>query len=469
MVKDAPADVPPTPVVDGDVLAGPQAKAAARPVWSHGADGVPDAATAWAVATGFKPKAGSVLLVPDGSGRAPAAALIGLGEPADPLACGALATQLPDGDWFVANPQATDIALATLGFCLGAYRFDRYRKPRPRGARLVPDGSFDAARVAAVAQAVWMTRDLVNTPTNDMGPAAIEAAARALAETSGAAVAVIEGAALLAGNLPMVHAVGRASVTPPRLIDVTWGDPAAPKLTLVGKGVAFDTGGLDIKPASAMRNMKKDMGGAANVLGLAHMIMALGLNVRLRVLIPAVENAIAGNAFRPGDVYPTRKGITVEIGHTDAEGRLILADALTLAAEEAPDLIIDMATLTGAARVALGPAIVPFYTGDDDLAAAVAAAGEATRDPLWRMPLWRDYETNLSSTVADCNNVTTDGFAGSVTAALFLAKFVEDPARWLHCDLFAWTPTARPHAPVGGEAQAIRALLAVLEQRYGRG
>lgn len=458
--------MPHLPEIDGAVLLPPDKKADARPVWIHGSDAVPKAVTAWAEAVGFKPDAGSVIVVPSEDSQAPGAALIALGKTPDSLACGALATRLPAGDWYIANPGATDIALATLGFCLGAYRFDAYKKAPLRNVRFVLDEAVGADRVRTAAEAVWMTRDLVNTPTNDMGPDAIEAAARALAEHHGASIAVTAGDELLAQNLPMIHTVGRASMIAPRLIDITWGDADAPRITLVGKGVAFDTGGLDIKPASAMRNMKKDMGGAANVLGLAHMVMSAGLKVRLRVLVPAVENAIAGNAFRPGDVYPTRKGITVEIGHTDAEGRLILADALTLASEESPEMIVDMATLTGAARVALGPAIVPFYTDDDALADAIAAAGKSVSDPMWRMPLWRGYEGNLSSTVADCNNVTTDGYAGSITAALFLAKFVDDPARWVHCDIFAWNPTAKPHAPVGGEAQAIRALFSVLEQRY---
>ncbi len=463
MVNSSPSA---SPKIDGDLLIQPDHTSSARPVWVHGGDGVPDAVSAWADAVGFKADSGSVLIVPNDDGRAPAAALVALGKTPDPLACGALATKLPAGDWFIANPDATDIALATLGFCLGAYRFDRYRDHPVRGVRLVMDGRVDGPALIAAAEAVWMTRDLVNTPTNDMGPDAIEAAARAIAARGNAAIDVIEGDALLEHNFPMVHAVGRASAIAPRLIDMTWGNDTAPRVTLVGKGVAFDTGGVDIKPASAMRNMKKDMGGAANVLGLARMIMDAGLDVRLRVLIPAVENAIAGNAFRPGDVYPTRKGVTVEIGHTDAEGRLILADALTLAGEEKPDLIVDMATLTGAARVALGPAIAPFYTDGDDLAGAIASASAASRDPMWRLPLWRGYEANLSSTVADCCNVTTDGFAGSVTAALFLARFVDDPTRWVHCDLFAWNPTAKPHAPVGGEAQAIRALFAMIAERY---
>ena len=264
----------------------------------------------------------------------------------------------------------------------------------------------------------------------------------------------------------MIHAVGRASAEAPRLIDMLWGAADAPKVTLVGKGVCFDTGGLDIKPSSGMLLMKKDMGGAANVLGLASMIMAAGLKVRLRVLIPAVENAISGNAFRPGDVLASRKGITVEIGNTDAEGRLVLADALALADEEMPQLLVDMATLTGAARVALGPDLPPFYTQDDLLAAELSDAALAAADPLWRMPLWKPYDAKLSSKVADMNNVTTDGFAGSITAALFLQRFVEKAGAWAHFDIFAWSPNDRPHCPIGGEAQGIRALELLLSKRY---
>jgi leucyl aminopeptidase len=265
----------------------------------------------------------------------------------------------------------------------------------------------------------------------------------------------------------MIHAVGRASTGAPRLIDMSWGPGDAPKVTLVGKGVCFDTGGLDIKPSSGMLLMKKDMGGAANVLGLASMIMAAKLNVRLRVLIPAVENSIAGNAFRPGDVLRSRKGITVEIGNTDAEGRLVLADALALADEEQPALLIDMATLTGAARVALGPDLPPFYTADETLAADLAAASVAVEDPLWRMPLWRPYDAKLSSKIADINNVTTDGFAGSITAALFLKRFVEKTHSWAHFDIFAWNPVDRPYGLTGGEAQGIRALERVIAGRFG--
>jgi len=311
-----------------------------------------------------------------------------------------------------------------------------------------------------------MVRGLINTPTNDLGPDGIEAAARALADEFGAALSVISGDALLAENFPMIHAVGRASAVAPRLIDMTWGPADAPRVTLVGKGVAFDTGGLDIKPASGMLLMKKDMGGAANVLGLTRIVMGEKLPVRLRVLIPAVENAIAGNAFRPGDILRSRNGKTVEIGNTDAEGRLILADALSLADEEAPEILVDMATLTGAARVALGPDLPPFYTDDEALAEAITEASVAVHDPLWRLPLWKPYAKNLASKIADINNVTTDGFAGSVTAALFLQGFVSQAKSWVHFDVFGWRPQAGPTGPAGGEAQAMRALAKVLRERY---
>ncbi|TIV51932.1 MAG: leucyl aminopeptidase family protein, partial [Mesorhizobium sp.] len=358
--------------------------------------------------------------------------------------------------------------LAALALVLGGYVFTRYGRKPGKALRFALPSGADGAHVRRIAEGVFLARDLVNTPTSDMGPAELEEAARTLAAAHGADISVIAGDDLLARNFPMIHAVGRASTGAPRLIDMTWGPGDAPKVTLVGKGVCFDTGGLDIKPSSGMLLMKKDMGGAANVLGLASMIMAAKLDVRLRVLIPAVENSIAGDAFRPGDVLRSRKGITVEIGNTDAEGRLVLADALSLADEERPALLIDMATLTGAARVALGPDLPPFYTGDEALASDLAAASLAVEDPLWRMPLWRPYDAKLSSKVADINNVTTDGFAGSITAALFLKRFVEKTPSWAHFDIFAWNPADRPHGLMGGEGQGIRALERIIAKRFGR-
>jgi leucyl aminopeptidase len=300
-----------------------------------------------------------------------------------------------------------------------------------------------------------------------MGPAELEEAARALAHRHGASVQVTVGDDLLAQNYPLIHAVGRAAASAPRLIDMTWGDSAHPKVTLVGKGVCFDTGGLDIKPEAGMLNMKKDMGGAACMLALAHMLMDRGTKIRLHVLIPAVENAISGSAFRPRDIYRSRNGLTVEIGNTDAEGRLILADAIALADQEKPELIADMATLTGAARVALGTEIPPIYTDDDELAAALANCAISENDPLWRMPLWRPYDQLLDSKVADINNVASGGFGGSITAALFLRRFVSQAKAWLHCDIYAWNLTANPGRPEGGECQAARALYALLVSRYG--
>jgi leucyl aminopeptidase len=314
---------------------------------------------------------------------------------------------------------------------------------------------------------VTLARDLINTPANDMGPAELEAAARSLAARHRADIRVIVGEELLTENFPLIHAVGRASERAPRLIELKWGDKDDPRVSLVGKGVCFDSGGLDIKPENAMVLMKKDMGGAASVLALAHMIMDRGLKVQLTVVIPAVENSISGAAFRPRDVYRSRKGLTVEVGNTDAEGRLILADALALADESAPELLIDMGTLTGAARVALGPDVPPFYTEDEALAAALARHAATENDPLWRLPLWQPYSALLDSKVADLNNVSTGNFAGSIICALFLKRFVEAAKAWLHIDIYAWTPTAKPGRPEGGECQAARALYALIAARYG--
>ena len=428
------------------------------------AAGLAPSGIAWASANGFSGETGRTLVLPGENGTV-VGALFGTGDGEGTLAVGALAKTLPEGDWYFATtpsePELTAIALV-----LGGYVFTRYGKKPGKALRFALPSGVDAARVRRTAEGVFLTRDLVNTPTSDMGPDELEKAVRTLAAAHKAEVQVIKGDDLLKQNFPMIHAVGRASVGAPRLVDMTWGPKNAPKLTLVGKGVCFDTGGLDIKPSSGMLLMKKDMGGAANVLGLASIIMAAGLKVRLRVLIPAVENSIAGNAFRPGDVLTSRKGITVEIGNTDAEGRLVLADALALADDEEPQMLIDMATLTGAARVALGPDLPPFYTDDEKLASDLAAASVAVEDPLWRMPLWRPYDAKLSSKIADINNVTTDGFAGSITAALFLKRFVEKTAAWAHFDIFAWNPSDRPYGPAGGEAQGIRALERVISSRY---
>ncbi|UVK38946.1 leucyl aminopeptidase family protein [Mesorhizobium sp. AR10] len=435
-------------------------------VASDGLDaaGLAPSSIAWASANGFSGEAGRTLVVP-GENGAVAGALFGIGNGESALAFGALARALPEGDWHFASAPA-EPELAAIAVALGGYVFTRYGKKPGKALRFALPPGVDVARVDRIADGVFLTRDLVNTPTSDMGPDELEKAVRTLAVARKAEMSVIKGDDLLTQNFPMIHAVGRASVGAPRLIDMAWGPKDAPKVTLVGKGVCFDTGGLDIKPPSGMLLMKKDMGGAANVLGLASMIMAAGLKVRLRVLIPAVENSIAGNAFRPGDVLTSRKGITVEIGNTDAEGRLVLADALALADDEEPQLLIDMATLTGAARVALGPDLPPFYTGDEALASELAVASVAVEDPLWRMPLWRPYDAKLLSKIADINNVTTDGFAGSITAALFLKRFVEKTTAWAHFDIFAWNPSDRPYGPAGGEAQGIRALERIISKRY---
>ncbi|MER9330886.1 leucyl aminopeptidase family protein [Mesorhizobium sp. M0488] len=429
------------------------------------AAGLPPSTIAWARANGFSGETGRTLALPGENGTL-GGALFGMGDDDDALALGALAKALPEGDWHFASTPA-EPELAAIALALGGYVFTRYGKKPGKTLRFALPAGADADRVRRTVDGVFLARDLVNTPSSDMGPDDLERAVRAVAGAHKAHVSVIKGDDLLAQNFPMIHAVGRASLGAPRLIDMIWGQQGAPKVTLVGKGVCFDTGGLDIKPSSGMLLMKKDMGGAANVLGLASMIMAAGLNVRLRVLIPAVENSIAGNAFRPGDVLASRKGMSVEIGNTDAEGRLVLADALALADDEEPQLLVDMATLTGAARVALGPDLPPFYTGDEALASDLAAASVAVEDPLWRMPLWRPYDAKLSSKIADINNVTTDGFAGSITAALFLKRFVEKTPSWAHFDIFAWNPADRPHGPAGGEAQGIRALERIISKRFG--
>ncbi|MGH6874442.1 MAG: leucyl aminopeptidase family protein, partial [Aestuariivirgaceae bacterium] len=350
-----------------------------------------------------------------------------------------------------------------------AYAFSRYRRTPDPAAALVCPKDLDREGLIREAEAVYLARDLINTPASDLGPRELEAAVRSLARQNGARVAAISGKALIAG-FPMIHAVGKAAAPDraPRLIDLRWGGERAPKVTLVGKGVCFDTGGLDIKPAAGMLIMKKDMGGAANVLALARMIMTAKLPLRLRVLIPAVENAISADAFRPGDILRSRKGLSVEVGNTDAEGRLILADALRYADEERPDLLIDMATLTGAARVALGPDLPPFYTDDDGLSGELLKSAGAENDPLWRLPLWSPYERLIESKFADINNASEGGFAGSILAALFLKRFVEQAKTHVHLDIFGWTPAPRPGRPLGGEAQGIRALFALLKDRYGR-
>ena len=428
----------------------------------------------WLRALGFKAAARRHALLPDAAGNV-AGAVLGLGDPADLAPCepaetlvGLLPPVLPAGNWHIATPMP-DMSLVALAWALGAYRFRRYKSatadPLPR--LVVPEG-VDRNRLLALAEGIALGRDMINTPANDMGPEEIEAAALRVARHHGATAVSIVGDDLLARNFPLIHAVGRASPRAPRLVDVTAGRPDAPKVTIVGKGIAFDTGGLDIKPSSGMLLMKKDMGGAATALALAHMVLASGLDVRLRLILACAENSVSGSSFRPGDVIRSRAGRSVEIGNTDAEGRLVLADALALADEDAPEHLFTFATLTGAARVALGPEIMPFYCDDNGLAAAVAAAGDAVGDAVWRMPLSTPYEAWLDSQIADMNNVAEGGFAGSIVGAMFLRRFVVRARRFAHFDIYGWRPQAKALGPRGGEAQAARAVFEVLCQRYGR-
>ncbi|HEX2113272.1 MAG TPA: leucyl aminopeptidase family protein [Alphaproteobacteria bacterium] len=425
---------------------------------------------AWVQGSGFKAAAGELCLLPGRDG-APAGALVGIagdGGPDDLWTAAGLSGRLPEGSWRFdpepAGPEATRLA---LGWALGAYSFTRYKQPGRAAAELVWPARADRGYVERAARAAALVRDLVNTPAEDMGPAELAKAAAAMARRLGMTTRVIEGEALLEKNFPLIHAVGRASQRAPRLIDLAWGKAAHPKVTLVGKGVCFDTGGLDIKSDAGMKLMKKDMGGAAHALGLAQMIVEAKLPVRLRVLVPAVENAVAGNALRPLDVVKSRKGLTVEIGNTDAEGRLILADALTEASRDKPALLVDFATLTGAARVALGPELPALFCNDDALADELARHAAAEADPLWRLPLWQPYRKRLDSKVADLNNIAEGGFAGSIYAALFMQDFIEPGIPWLHFDLFAWNPYARPGRPEGAEAQVIRAVYALIAARFG--
>ena len=424
----------------------------------------------WVAATGFRAKAGTVCLLADHDGRLEQV-LAGLGDEATDLwSISALRSALPDGDYQLADDlDERKAERAALGWALAGYRFDAYRGDADEkdGPRLVwPDGC-DRDSVLAAARATFLVRDLINTPACDMGPKQLAEAAQDLAEDYDADCRVIEGDDLLTENFPAIHAVGRASVNAPRLIDLQWGDATHPRVTLVGKGVCFDSGGLDLKAASGMKLMKKDMGGGAHVLGLALMVMAAALPVRLRVLIPAVENSVAGNAFRPLDVLTMRSGKTVEIGNTDAEGRLVLADALSAASEEKPDLLIDIATLTGAARVALGPDLPALMSNDDGFANELLEKGGTENDPLWRLPLWKPYEKMIEGKVADLTNAAEGGFVGAITAGLFLEAFVGDGTPWAHIDVMAWNPTSRPGRPEGGEALSMRALFACLESRFG--
>ncbi|MEQ8505582.1 MAG: leucyl aminopeptidase family protein [Rhodospirillales bacterium] len=439
-----------------------------------------DASTrAWINANGFSPKAGRHLAVPNAKGRI-GLVVLGRGDDASMWDFGDLPKALPAGRYSLEGFDGKDdqdgATAAALAWALGSYQFARYKAgaetPAKSVAKLVWPAAADRAKVEREAKGTFLCRDLINMPTNDMGPADLADAARALGRAFKAKVRVIEGDNLLKKNFPAIHAVGRASDRAPRLIDLTWGPARAPKVTLVGKGVCFDTGGLDIKSAVGMKYMKKDMGGAAHVLGIAHVLMAAGAKIRLRVLVPAVENSISGNAMRPLDIVPTRRGTTVEIGNTDAEGRVILADALWEAVAEAPDLLIDYATLTGAARVALGTELPALFCNDDGFAADILSAGTAVEDPLWRMPLWDGYRSMVEGSQADLTNAPEGGYAGAITAALFLEHFATPvkgkPIPWAHVDLMAWNRSSRPGRPTGGEAMGLRAMARAILDRYGK-
>ncbi|MCY4284558.1 MAG: leucyl aminopeptidase family protein [Thiotrichales bacterium] len=430
------------------------------------AHAIPETA-AWARNTGFSAKPGSTCLVPGRRGKL-AGVLVGADATDDPWALAGVPEVIPAGAYHLDSRWSSHgLERAALGWALAAYRFTRYRKqPEPPAARLFP-GSVAAAETARrLAGAVARVRDLINTPANDMMPKDLAAAVSELATRHGADIRVVTGQALLDAGYPAIHAVGRASTHRPRLIDLTWGDPQAPCLTLLGKGVCFDSGGLDIKPASGMRLMKKDMGGAAHAIGLADLVMSAALPVRLRLLVPAVENAIAGNAYRPGDVLATRKGLTVEVDNTDAEGRIVLSDALTEGAADTPDLMVDFATLTGAARIALGTELPAMFCNDEAVAAGIAEAGRDVHDEVWRMPLHAPYRALIESKVADIANSASQPHGGAITAALFLQAFVPDVIPWAHFDIMAWNTKAKPARPVGGEAMALRAVFEFLERRY---
>nr|WP_314430705.1 leucyl aminopeptidase family protein [uncultured Brevundimonas sp.] len=428
---------------------------------------------AWAEANGFTGKAGQLLIVPGDDGAA-VEALFGAGEAFEAMSARSLPTRLPAGDWRLEGVEGEAASQAALAFALGGYLFDRYKARPERGrARLVAPASLDLSEALNIAGAAALAREMVDTPAADMGPLQIETIAREIAQGSGASLTVTTGDALLEENYPAVHAVGRAAAPhrAPRVLEIGWqlDRTDLPLVALVGKGVVFDTGGLDLKPAAGMRNMKKDMGGSAHALALGRLVMQADLPVRLVVLVAAVENAVSADAFRPGDILSSRKGLTIEIGNTDAEGRLILADVLTRAGEHNPDLTLDFATLTGAARMALGPELPPLYTDDEALAEGILSAGRAVGDPLWRMPLWAGYRASLESEIADVRNDSAAwAQAGSVTAALFLQKFAPTTGAWAHMDIFAWNPRARPGHPEGGEAQALRACYRYLRDRFAK-
>jgi leucyl aminopeptidase len=433
---------------------------------------LPAAQACWLKATGFAAREGELVLVP-GEGERLGAAILGLGAGRDPHALAQFSERLPSGLYALGDvPAAFGGERAAYAWAIGTYAYDRYRPRARSGARneprlVLPEGA-DGEKISRLVEGVFLARDLVNTPANDMGPAELERAARELAQRYSANLHLTTGDELLAANYPLIHAVGRASTRAPRLIDMRWGNEKHAKVTLVGKGVCFDSGGLDLKTASSMATMKKDMGGGACMLGLAQIIMDAALPVRLRVMIPAVENSVSGSAFRPGDVLTSRKGLTVEIGNTDAEGRLVLADALAEADGEAPELLLCMATLTGAARAATGMELPPFFTDDEGLASDLMRHAAREHDPLWRLPLWRSYEPTVESTIADLNNAPDYNLAGAITAALFLNRFVAKARVFAHFDIPAWIDRPKPGRRKGAEANAIRALFAVLAERYGQ-
>jgi leucyl aminopeptidase len=417
----------------------------------------------WLKTTGFKPEVGAMRMIPNEQQQL-TQIICCIADKDAMWSVGQLPTQLPEGSYYLDLPESqyTDYAIA---WGLGAYQFARYKKPSRAPAQLYLPQAL-VQHVNTVVASIYLVRDLINTPTEDMGPTELSLVTAELAKTYGAKFNELVGVKLLKENYPAIHAVGRASDDEPRLIDLRWGNLKHPKVTLVGKGVCFDTGGLDLKPSSAMLLMKKDMGGAAHVLGLARMIMEANLAVCLRVLIPAVENAVAGSAYRPGDVIKSRKGLTIEIGNTDAEGRVILADALTEAVSESPDLLIDMATLTGAARVALGTELPALFANQDEVADAVLKHSQAHMDPLWRLPLFAPYREHMNSQIADINNNSSEPYGGAISAAMFLKEFVPDTTPWLHFDLMAWNTRTKPGRPQGGEAMGLRALFAYLSQRF---
>jgi leucyl aminopeptidase len=433
-------------------------------------DGQTPGTRAWVRAHHWTAAPNTALLVPGTDGQ-PIAALAGIADIDDPLALGFLPLTLPEGAYRLTREHGLiiDPAHALLGWGLGAYQYDRYRKPARAPARLALDAAAsELSDTYAQLKASLLVRDLVNTPTEDMGPEQLEAVTHRLAQAYGGESRAIVGDALLTENFPAIHAVGRASHRAPRLIELEWGDAAHPRLAIVGKGVCFDTGGLDIKPADGMRWMKKDMGGAAHALALAQLVMAQRLPVRLHLLVPAVENAIAANSYRPGEVLSTRKGLRVEVDNTDAEGRIVLCDAIAYAAERRPELILDFATLTGAARIALGPDLPALFSNRDELRASFLQASAKVRDPLWPMPLWQPYHNYLKSYLADMANSGPSRMGGAITAALYLERFVPEGQAWAHIDVYSWNDADRPGKPLGGEAQSLRASWDLLKARFGR-